>query len=81
MEYIGLFVLVIIIGSIISGIHNMRRLELAIEFNLFNSPCFNLGVSFNEYYVPEYIEQELLIGLFFINISLIFYKDGEESGV
>jgi hypothetical protein len=59
----------------------MRRLELAIEFNLFNSPCFNLGVSFNEYYVPEYIEQELLIGLFFINISLIFYKDGEESGV
>jgi len=81
MEYVSLFVLIVLIGAIISGINQMRRLELAIEFNLLNSPCFNIGISCNEYYTPEYIEQEVLLGLFFINFSLIFYKEVEENDV
>ena len=52
------------------------EVELMIEFKSFNTPYFKLGVSFNEYPTedPAFIEQEFTIGLFLINIVVVFYK-------
>jgi len=70
------FVLLIVITSIIVGMIGFIEVELMIEFKSLNNPYFKLGVSFNEYPTedPGFIEQELTIGLFLINIVVVFYK-------
>jgi hypothetical protein len=51
--------------------------DILIEFKSPSNPFFNLGLSFNQYNEPEYIEQEFVLGFFFINFVVVAFKEIE----
>lgn len=77
MVYI--FIGFLLIASFIIGIRKFIEMDFVIGFKDFTNPYFYIGLSFNEYTTEddEYIEQELVIGLFIISIMVIFYKEKE----
>jgi hypothetical protein len=52
-------------------------IDVVIEMKQLSTPYYHIGLSFTEHTTedPEYIEQELVIGLFIVNILVIFYKE------
>jgi len=71
------FLLLMIVSSLVIGLISMISVEVSIEIKRFSHPYFHIGVFFNEFTTedPEYVEQELKIGLFLINIVFVFYKE------
>ena len=76
--------LIVFIGILVSffiGWNNMLEMEFSLEINRWNSPYFNIGVSFNRYDTSdeELIEQELRIGLLFISFVFVFCKEKNDA--
>ena len=73
------FIGFLLIASFIIGIRKFIEMDFVFGFKDFTNPYFHIGLSFNEYETddPNYIEQELVIGLFIISIMVIFYKEKE----
>lgn len=68
---IGLTVMPFVIGW-----WTCHEMTIGIEINRFNSPFYKMGVFSERYRLPEdQIEDELTIGLFFINIVFTFWRD------
>lgn len=72
-----LFIGFMLITSFIIGIRKFIEMDFILAFKDFTNPYFNIGLSFNEYDTEDldYIEQELVIGLFIISIMVVFYKE------
>jgi hypothetical protein len=51
--------------------------DILIEFKSPSNLFFSIGLSYNQYNEPEYIEQELVIGFFFINFVVVAFKEIE----
>lgn len=68
---------IFLIGSFIIGIIGFIEMDFVIEMKSLSTPYFHIGLSFTEHTTedPDYIEQELIIGLFLVNILIIFYKE------
>jgi hypothetical protein len=73
------FIGFLLIASFIIGIRKFIEMDFVFGFKDFTNPYFYIGLSFNEYTTEdeEFIEQELVIGLFIISIMIIFYKEKE----
>jgi hypothetical protein len=71
------FIGFLLVCSFIIGIWKFIEMDFVIGFKDFTNPYFHIGLSFNEYSTEddEYIEQELVIGLFIISIMVVFYKE------
>ena len=76
LELVSVIIMVLLITSGYFGNLGSDRKEFFIEVNMFTSPYYNIGISFNCVYEDEFqsIEQ-LTIGLYFINFNLVFYKE------
>ena len=74
---IYIFIGFLLLCSFIVGIWKFIEMDFIIGFKDFTNPYFHIGLSFNEYTTedPEFIEQELVIGLFIISIMVVFYKE------
>lgn len=72
-----LFIGFMLITSFIIGIRKFIEMDFILAFKDFTNPYFHIGLSFNEYSTEdeEFIEQELVIGLFIISIMVVFYKE------
>jgi hypothetical protein len=72
-----LFVVLLLVMSIGIGVNRFIEIDIMLEFKSFSHGYFHLGLSFNEHDTedPEFIEQEIIIGLFFVNIIAVFYKE------
>lgn len=71
---------VLLMISLISGFVGCKEMNIGLEFNLFNSPFYKIGVFSERYYLPEnQIEDEIIIGLFFVNIVINFWKTEEDG--
>jgi hypothetical protein len=47
-----------------------------LEINKLNSPFYKLGIFSERYTLTDgSTEDEIVIGLFFVNISIVFYKN------
>ena len=72
------YVLVFLLGcSIAIGLFELLYLEFIIEFNTLTTPYYQLGITFysEEDETDSSITiQKLCVGLFFINLNLVFYK-------
>ena len=66
--------LVLVLVSVIVGISNLLFVEIFIDLNILSTPYFNFGVSFNAYEDGIHTIQSLVIGLFFVDVSIDFYK-------
>jgi hypothetical protein len=77
MDSVLLILGLLLIGSFIIGYIGFIEMDFVIEFKSFSNPYFHIGLSFTEHSTedPDYIEQELVIGLFIVNILVIFYKE------
>lgn len=64
-------------GSFIIGYIEFIEMDFIIEIKSISTPYYHIGLSFIEHTTtdPEYIEQELIIGLFLFNIIIVFYKE------
>ena len=57
------------------GWNKASDIDVILEMKLFNNPYYVIGVSFDAEEIEEgYVIEELLIGLFFINIIVVFHK-------
>ena len=77
MTILGMFILTLVVISLVVAFRCTLELTFEITIKRLSNPYFYIGVSFNEYDTTDedFIEQELVIGLFFINFIVISYKE------
>ena len=74
MVYVLVFLLVM---SLIVGLYKSLHLQLIVEISTLNTPYYYIGISFYSEEDEEdssVVVEKLAIGLFFINLIIIFYK-------
>ena len=74
MVYVLVFLLVM---SLIVGLYKSIHLQLVIEVSTLNTPYYYIGISFYSEEDEEdssVVVEKLAIGLFFINVVILFYK-------
>ena len=75
IAYVFLFLFVV---SVVSGFIGSMEMTFGLEINTLRSPFFKLGLFSQRYTLEDgSIEDEIVIGLFFINIILVFWKESE----
>jgi len=74
---ISLAMLVVI--SFVAAYVKCEEMVIAFELNLLNGPFYKIGI-FSERFVLQdnQIEDELTIGLFFVNITFTFWREEED---
>lgn len=73
------FMFLMAIVSVVYGIKGSVGIDVIFEIKSYNNPFYYIGMSFIEIEEEEYMRQEFVIGLFFINILMIVYK--EKDGI
>jgi hypothetical protein len=79
MESLLVFIVLMSIVSVVYGIKDAIKIDVIFEIKGYNNPFYYIGMSFIEIEEDEYMRQEFVIGLFFINILMISYK--EKDGI
>ena len=76
-----LFVGFVYISSIVIGWINALGIDFLFVFKYLSNPYYHIGISFMEYETedPDFIEQEIILGLFFIEFIIVFYKEKIEA--
>ena len=76
-----IFVLVFLfIVSVISGFIGSEEFTIGLELNMLRSPFFKIGMYSQRYTLEDgSVEDEVVIGLFFINVVIVFWKTTEEE--
>lgn len=71
--YCLLFLLIL---SIVCGAIDSLEITFAFEFNRLNSPFYRIGLSSERHILSDgSSEDEIVIGLFFVNIVIVFWKE------
>ena len=71
--YCLLFLLIL---SIVCGLIDSLEITFAFEVNTLNSPFYKIGIFSERYTLSDgSTEDEIVIGLFFVNISIVFWKN------
>jgi hypothetical protein len=68
---------VMLLTSLYVGWKDSEQIDILIEFKYLSNPWFNLGMSFTSYPQEDHIQEELVIGFFFVNIVFVFFKEIE----
>lgn len=76
-----IFVLVfLLVISVVSGYIGSEEMTFGLELNTLKSPFFKIGLYSQRYTLEDgSIEDEVVIGLFFINVVIVFWKTTEEE--
>lgn len=79
MSFIIISVIVILLViSFVCALIDSIELTFGLELNTLQSPYYKLGIFFQRYDLEDgTIEDELIIGLFFINIVMVAWKENE----
>lgn len=71
-------VVILLVISLVYAFINSLELSFGLEINTLRTPFYKLGMSFQRYTLEDgTVEDELVIGLFFINIVVIAWKENE----
>lgn len=73
------FMVLMSITSVVYGIKDSVKIDVMFEIKGYDNPFYYIGMSFIEIEEDEYMRQEFVIGLFFVNIMMISYK--EKDGI
>lgn len=78
-------VVIIVLGfliflALVFGFVGSVEMTIGMELNTLNTPFYKIGI-FSQRYVLEdgSVEDELIIGLFFVNIVFLFLKNVEQE--
>ena len=77
--YVLLFLFVL---SIVCGYIGSEEMTIGLELNTLRSPFFKIGLFSQRYTLEDgSVEDEIVIGLFFINIVMVFWKTVDEEEI
>lgn len=75
--YVLLFLLFL---SIVCGFIGSEEFTIGLELNTLRSPFFKIGMYSQRYTLEDgSVEDEIVIGLFFINVVIVFWKTVDEE--
>jgi len=74
---IVVYCLLFLLGlSLVCGMIGSLEITFALEFNTLNSPFYKIGIFSERYTLDDgSSEDEIVIGLFFVNIIIVFWKN------
>ena len=73
------FVGFLIMLALAYGFYEYEELTFIFEAKVYDNPYYCIGLSFNKYILEDgSVEEELILGLFFVNIILVFWKPLKE---
>ena len=75
MLIIGILIVVLVIMSLIYGYNDVVNIQVIIEVNDLSTPYYRLGVSF--FKENKELTEQLIIGMIFFNVVIVFYKQKE----
>jgi len=72
-----IFLSFVLLMTAIVGLNRFEFIDFTLEFKNLSNPYYYIGISFTEHTTedPTMIEQEFILGLFFVNIILVFGKE------
>lgn len=77
--FIG-FLIAIVSIAVWWGYRDMLELEFGLEIKRMSNAYFNIGISFDSHILEDGCEeQEIKLGLFFVNVVVIFFKCEEKE--
>lgn len=68
------FLVMMTVLAVVMGFYKNGGFDILLEIKLYSNPYFNVGVSFIAYPEEDHVEEEFTLGLFFINVVIVFYK-------
>jgi hypothetical protein len=77
MIYMLIFILIWIVTAIVIGWIGSMQIDIMIEIKYLSNPFFHMGVSFEQHVEEDHVQQELIIGMFFVNVVVVFFKEIE----
>ena len=66
-----------LLTSIYVGWRGSVQIDVIVELKNLSNNWFHLGMSYNRVDNDECIQEELIVGLFFINFVVVFFKEFE----
>lgn len=79
MSVILISLAVLVVISFVAAYVQCQEMVIGVELNLLNSPFYKIGIFSERFYLPDnQIEDELVIGLFLVNITITFWRQEEE---
>lgn len=72
-----LLLIALLIMSLVYGFKNYLDIDLIFEINMLSSPYYQFGISFFGENNRTHHVQTLCIGIIFINVVIVFYKEKE----
>lgn len=66
-----------LLTSIYVGWRGSVQVDIMVEVKNLSNNWFHLGMSYNRVDNEECIQEELIVGLFFINFIVVFFKEFE----
>lgn len=70
-----LSVVFLIALALVMGFRGCHQVDVALEINTFQSPFYKIGIFSDRHLLQDgSIEDEVVIGLLFINIVVLFWK-------
>jgi len=71
---VGILLVISVVYAFIGSI----ELSFGLELNTLHTPYYKLGMSFQRYTLQDgTVEDEFTIGLFFVNIVIVAWKENE----
>jgi hypothetical protein len=69
----------LVILALVFGYINSEEMTIGFEVNTLRTQFYKLGVVSQRYTLEDgSVEDELVIGLFFVNVVIVFWKPNEE---
>lgn len=70
-----LSVVFLIALALVMGFRGCHQMDIALEINTFQSPFYKIGIFSDRHLLQDgSIEDEVVIGLLFVNIVVVFWK-------
>lgn len=63
--------------SVVYGFYNSLDIEISLEVNTFKFPYWKFGLFSQRVVLDDHIEDVIIIGMVFISIEVVFYKELE----
>ena len=78
MTIVALYLGFLLVLSLVCGYINSVEVIFALEINTLKSPFFKIGLYSQRYTLEDgSIEDEIVIGLFFVNVIITFWKPND----
>jgi hypothetical protein len=75
-------VLFLISVAMISGFIGSNEVTIELELNTLRHPFYKLGIFSQRYTLDDgSVEDEVVLGLFFVNVVVVFWKDVDNSDI